>query len=63
MLTLELQVAVLPPGSVAVNVTLTVPTSEQVKLLWERESEREQLSVEPLSTSPLVMVASPLLSR
>ena len=51
----------LPKGSVAVRVTVFAPVFAQVKLLVL--SERlctKQLSVLPLSTSPVVIEAVPL---
>ena len=64
MVTVPVQVALLLLLSVAVRVTVVAPTLEQVKEDISIEVEAtEQLSEEPPSTSPEVMVAFPDASR
>ena len=59
MVTVAVQSSVFPLGSVAVSVTVFAPTFEQSNESGVAESETEQLSFEPLSTSFAVILALP----
>ena len=57
--TVDVQVDVFPLGSVAIKVTVFAPTSVQENASGVAESETEQLSADPLSTSFAVMETFP----
>ena len=62
--TVEVQVVLFEEASAAVSVTVFAPTVAQVKLFTSIVVLLiAQLSLEPLSTSPAVIVALPLASR
>ena len=62
--TVDIQVDVLAFASATVNVTLFVPISAQVNEAWlTPKLATPQLSLDPPSTSPAVMVAFPVPSR
>ena len=64
MVTLLVQVELLPLLSVTVNVTVFEPTLEQVKLVGlAARLAMPQASLEPLSTSLAVILALPLASN
>ena len=63
IVTVAVQLSVLPLGSVAVRVTVFAPAFEQLKVKGVAESTTEQLSFEPLSISFAVIVAFPLASN
>src|SRR5210317_1122102 len=55
--TVAVVLCILPDTSVAVNVTVFAPTSLQSKLVISNDNVIEQLSLLPLSTSAVVMIA------
>ena len=57
--TVAVQEAELPLPSTPVKVTVFVPVWEQSKVVSLRDRVRLQLSLEPLSMSPVVMLADP----
>ena len=63
-ITLALQLAEFPEGSVPVRITGLIPTSAQEKVDLSRVNKAiEQLSVEPLFILDVVVDAFPELSR
>ncbi len=60
IVTLAVQVAVLPPASVALSVTVLMPILEQLNILGVTINENEQLSVLTLSTEAGSKVKLPL---
>ena len=63
MVTVALHVAVFPLPSVAVRTTVLAPVLEQLNAKGVADSDKEQLSEEPLSTSPAVIDALPVASN
>lgn len=61
--TVAVQLAVFPLASVPVSVTVFTPTFVQLNVLFERLNVIPQLSVLPLSTSNVVIVAVPVASN
>ena len=59
MVTLAVQVAMFPPTSVALSVTVFMPMLAQLKRLGVSVNVMEQLSVEPLLTADVVTVTVP----
>ena len=62
-ITMAVQVAVLPPASVALSVTVLKPILEQVNILGVTIKENEQLSVLPLFTVAGSKVKLPLIPK